>query len=121
MTGAEWFSLMLFTSGWLSVLVFGRRGKIKSLQREVARLKQDLAFAENMRGVTEEQCVRAIAAATEWKQLAMRFQRQGGNKAVTQLSADDIKRLLLLCHPDKHGGKESAVQMTQKLLSLRGR
>lgn len=37
------------------------------------------------------------------------------------LSNDDIKRLLMLCHPDKHGGKEMARQMTTKLLTLRKR
>lgn len=39
---------------------------------------------------------------------------------VTQFSQDEIQKLLMLCHPDKHGGKEMAMKMTQKLLSLRG-
>lgn len=40
--------------------------------------------------------------------------------APTSLSPGDLKRLISLCHPDKHGGKPMAVEMTQKLLSLRG-
>lgn len=36
-----------------------------------------------------------------------------------QLSTDDIKRLLMLCHPDKHDGKPMATEMTAKLLQLR--
>ncbi len=40
-------------------------------------------------------------------------------KVQPQLSAEDIKRLIQLCHPDKHDGKDAAVEMTRKLLSLR--
>lgn len=36
-----------------------------------------------------------------------------------QLPQDLIRSLLVLCHPDKHGGKESAVRATQQLLKLR--
>lgn len=35
------------------------------------------------------------------------------------LSKDDIRRLLMLVHPDKHDGKSMAVEMTQKLLKIR--
>ncbi len=41
------------------------------------------------------------------------------NRVQAQLSAEDIKRLIQLCHPDKHDGKAAAVEMTRKLLSLR--
>jgi hypothetical protein len=36
-----------------------------------------------------------------------------------QLTQEDIKRMLMLCHPDKHDGKQAAVEMTQKLLAMR--
>jgi hypothetical protein len=36
-----------------------------------------------------------------------------------QFNAEDIKRLLQLCHPDKHDGKAIATEMTQKLLKLK--
>lgn len=32
---------------------------------------------------------------------------------------EEIKTLINLCHPDKHNGKESAVEITKKLLTLR--
>lgn len=32
---------------------------------------------------------------------------------------EELKILIGLCHPDKHGGKESANKMTQKLLAMR--
>lgn len=37
----------------------------------------------------------------------------------TQFNTAEIKTLLSLCHPDRHGGKESAKRITQKLLELR--
>ena len=36
-----------------------------------------------------------------------------------QISQDDLKTLIQLCHPGKHNGKESAVEITKKLLLLR--
>ena len=38
-----------------------------------------------------------------------------------QFGEDDIKKMLLLCHPDKHGGKQIAIEVTQKLLAMRGK
>lgn len=35
------------------------------------------------------------------------------------ISQDDLKILIQLCHPDKHNGKVSAVEITKKLLLLR--
>lgn len=42
--------------------------------------------------------------------------RQG---SAGQFDDKEIKTLISLCHPDKHGGKESAVSITQKLLKMR--
>lgn len=36
-----------------------------------------------------------------------------------QFTEDEIRTLIQLCHPDKHNGKESAVNITKKLLALR--
>lgn len=36
-----------------------------------------------------------------------------------QFTQDELRTLINLCHPDKHNGKETAVEMTQKLLALR--
>jgi hypothetical protein len=33
----------------------------------------------------------------------------------------DLKVMINLCHPDKHSGKRSATEMTQKLLEMRGK
>jgi len=37
------------------------------------------------------------------------------------LPADMLQRLILLCHPDKHGGSEAATKATVWLLGLRDR
>jgi hypothetical protein len=36
-----------------------------------------------------------------------------------QFDNDDIKTLIRLCHPDKHGNSESATAITAKLLKMR--
>lgn len=61
----------------------------------------------------------------EWNELVGRLNAKGGERFLSgegapKLSREDISRLLQLCHPDKHDGKPQAVEMTQKLLRLRG-
>lgn len=36
-----------------------------------------------------------------------------------QFTQEEIRILIQLCHPDKHNGKESAANITKKLLALR--
>lgn len=60
----------------------------------------------------------------DWNALVERINDRGGEQFLQssydeRLSQDDIKRLLMLVHPDKHDGKPAAVEMTQKLLRLR--
>ena len=59
----------------------------------------------------------------EWNALVRRVNAKGGEEFLdspsTQLTQDEIKKLLQLCHPDKHGGKQLAVDMTARLLLLR--
>jgi len=60
----------------------------------------------------------------QWNELVGQINAKGGRdfldgSGFPRLSKDDITRLLQLCHPDKHGGKPQAVDMTQKLLRLR--
>lgn len=37
-----------------------------------------------------------------------------------EFETDLLKRLLHLCHPDKHGGSKMATEVTAKLLKMRG-
>ena len=43
----------------------------------------------------------------------------GVQSTANQLTQEDIKALISLCHPDKHGDSEKAKEITQKLLGLR--
>lgn len=40
-------------------------------------------------------------------------------KLQSQFSEEELTKLINLCHPDKHDGKPMAVEMTQKLLTLK--
>lgn len=42
-----------------------------------------------------------------------------GSASINGIDADDIKKIILLCHPDKHDGKKIAIDITKKLLSIR--
>lgn len=49
-----------------------------------------------------------------------RFLEDGAINLIPQLNDGEIKTLIQLCHPDKHNGKESAQNITAKLLLMRG-
>ncbi len=59
--------------------------------------------------------------------LALFIERHGGienieknnNKQNKQFNNKEIDTLIRLCHPDKHNGKDSATEITQKLLEIR--
>ena len=57
----------------------------------------------------------------EFNELMTKWNARSNNSrnVSVQLDQTSIKKLITLCHPDKHGGKRSAVEATQLLLSLR--
>ncbi|AUR92599.1 hypothetical protein NVP1174O_39 [Vibrio phage 1.174.O._10N.261.55.A8] len=61
----------------------------------------------------------------QWNDLVGEINEKGGRSFMDSkpenhnLTDDDIKKLLTLCHPDKHGGKSIANDMTAKLNKLR--
>jgi len=64
----------------------------------------------------------------KWDNLVDKINEKGGREFLDnallgppqQFNGKEIKQLLSLCHPDKHGGKDLAKNITQKLLLLRG-
>lgn len=42
-----------------------------------------------------------------------------GQQVQQKLHPELVKRLILLCHPDKHGGSQTATEVTQWLLTQR--
>lgn len=59
----------------------------------------------------------------KWNNLVERINRKGGEKFLNsepaQFTPGEIKTLIKLCHPDKHGGSEDAKDITVKLLKMR--
>jgi hypothetical protein len=65
----------------------------------------------------------------QWNALVARINSLGGDyfllhakipaDQTPQFTADDLQRLIQLCHPDRHDGKPLATQMTQKLLKVK--
>lgn len=63
----------------------------------------------------------------KWDRLVDEINAKGGQQFLDhgtinprqQFTQDEIEKLLDLCHPDKHGGKRMAVEITQKLLKMR--
>lgn len=60
----------------------------------------------------------------DWNALILRINAKGGESFLQgtskQFSREEIDRLVRLCHPDKHGQSKASVEMTQKLMSMRG-
>lgn len=61
----------------------------------------------------------------KWDALVTRINAKGGEEFLTQdqtqsqFSEAELTKLIMLCHPDKHGGKPMATELTQKLLQLK--
>lgn len=60
----------------------------------------------------------------EWNGLVRQINERGGQAFLngqqnTQFSEAELRTLISLCHPDKHGGKLSATHITQKLIAMR--
>ena len=62
----------------------------------------------------------------EWNDLINEINAKGGEAFLkgknqpTQFTDEEIKKLLILCHPDKHNGKPLATEMTALLNKLKG-
>lgn len=60
----------------------------------------------------------------KWNNLVDRINAKGGEdflQSSPPFTPEDLQKLIQLCHPDKHGGKPLATEMTQKLLNLKGK
>ena len=51
-----------------------------------------------------------------WKEALARLNQQSQQSGIND---DLLKRLIMLCHPDKHGGSAIAEDVTKQLLSIR--
>lgn len=63
--------------------------------------------------------VKYAALVAQWNSLVRRVNARGVIESSNPFDKKDIRKLLSLCHPDKHGGSEVAEEMTRKILKLR--
>lgn len=123
----------------LEAIIEHKNSRISYLQHESTYYRQ--AYTRTLALVsrtssdwTSEAKARSIQAkydqlSEEWNKLARILNRKGGweflNNAVmpdklpNQFSQDEIRSLIRLCHPDRHGGSDAATKLTQKLLGMR--
>lgn len=79
-----------------------------------------------MTNAAAELLVALIELRGKWDTLVDRVNVKGGEDFLDRgvlpenlLSQEDVRKLLQLVHPDKHDGKQMAVEMTQKLLKMK--
>ena len=94
--------------------MFVSRNRLKKLERENFRLRVELTAYESL----------YKELRSKWNNLVRKINAKGGSEFLdgtptSQFSEDDLRRLLQLCHPDKHGGSKLAQEMTTKLNRLR--
>lgn len=93
--------------------------KVSKQARQLAHQQLVLTRAHhtNRRILTERDAMRAkfLRAAQYVEQLEHKLEQP----IAPTFSPEDLKTLIMLCHPDRHGGKESAHRITQVLLKMR--
>lgn len=89
------------------------------------KLEDDRYLLDIAQAQTRQMISKYRRLLRDWNNLVDRVNAIGGEKALSgnvntlNMSEDDIKRLLQLCHPDRHRNSDLSVEMTQKLLQLR--
>lgn len=104
--------------------MFVSRLKYEKLRLQCDRLKLEARTAEAELRMLDEKYDRLLE---KWNHVASQINAKGGQefldfgdiRSKCQLTEDEIKSMLSLCHPDKHDGKPAAVRMTQRLLDMR--
>ena len=111
----EWLSQSRWVTLWLLLLLSYFGGAIKNLfsPTKKTRLREKL---ENVKAEYNELLGR-------YNRLVTMINTKGGMSFLdgntSQFSSSEIKNLVKLCHPDKHGGSILAKDMTARLLELR--
>lgn len=112
--------------GWVRKAVYDK------LFKRVAYLEYELADAQLTAKVCRKLWYKAADERDDEKRKVTSLQREvlklragqwSQNKpkqsSGAQFTQDELRSLLQLVHPDKHGGKASAVTLTQKINQLR--
>lgn len=107
-----------------------------ALKSTVDSLKLKLRFAEDAEAVMRNLFYKVVGerdrAVLQHNELVQQINWLGGQefmdgeiphpnaKPSTQFTDAELKSLLQLVHPDKNGGSEVSIRLTQKINSLRG-
>lgn len=61
----------------------------------------------------------------KWNDLVDKLNEKGGDSFLNgkikkdQFSKEELRDLLILCHPDKHNGNEKSTKITQRIVAMR--
>lgn len=96
----------------------------------LSQLSYEQRRADELPIAYEEEVLKYKRLRKAWDSLVNEVNSKGGQKLLDEagmpdknpnLSQDLIKKMLQLCHPDKHQGKQIAVEVTQMLLKMKGK
>lgn len=82
-------------------------------KEEVRKLKQQLSSYRTDVMHLRQQAIQLKSIADQFRDLAT-------DAVHSQLNKDELKKIAILCHPDKHGGSKTAEKMFVKINGMRG-
>lgn len=93
---------------------FELSGEFKKYERKFLHQKDELHKAAKINDQLRRN-------RDEWKELALKLDNAVKRSTASQITftKDQLTALIQLCHPDKHGGKQSAVDWTAWLITER--
>lgn len=97
------------------------KAEVEMLRSELSRERQATLNAAERLASLESSCTRLTAERDTW--MKRYYQAQPADPAAKQLTIPlpIMRRLLWLCHPDRHGNSEAATIATAWLLAQRSR
>lgn len=110
------FMFLIGIATWAGLSAHSNGMTISKYRRQFEHQKLELRTAAliNAKLRVERDAYRDLAVKYKMK-------AEGGSTQVTQFNRDQLSTLIQLCHPDKHGGKQSAVEVTQVLIAMRNK
>jgi uncharacterized coiled-coil DUF342 family protein len=101
---------------WLGLTVHQHSSVVDRYKKQFNHQKEELSKAARI-----NEKVRTERDA--YRELAYKYAREAdkvrNESRPLQFNKEQLSTLIQLCHPDKHGGKESAVKVTQVLIAMR--
>lgn len=99
--------------------MFVRKSKYKELEREIERRNYHYDYLQRQHEKLLRDNAKNVFDYNELVDEYNALEKKSKQPAQVGFNLDEIKSLIRLCHPDKHNGKQSANDMTVKLLALK--